>query len=377
MIYLDNAATTYPKHEAVYSAMDDANRRLSVNAGRGSYDAAKEASTLIEETRNQILTLFHAKDIADAVFTPSVTHAINQVLRGYQLGPDSVVYITPYEHNAVARTIADLQKSTGCRVEFIPLEEDLTIDLDQTEYAFSMVPPDLVVMNALSNVTGYILPIKELCDLAKEYSCMTVVDSAQAAGLIPVDLRSLQADVVCFAGHKTLEGPFGIGGFVIRKSSESLIAPVFTGGTGSNSLNTDMPESMPGRYEASSQNIVAIAGLHAALEQCNIDDHYKILQDLSQYLINGLNSVPKVNILGLTENNIGIVSFVVDGYSSGDVGVILNDEFDIAVRTGYHCAPYIHDFLHDRESDGTIRVGLGRFNTIRDIDALIKALHTL
>ena len=377
MIYLDNAATTYPKYEAVYSAMDDANRRLSVNAGRGSYDAAKEASTLIEETRNQILTLFHAKDIADAVFTPSVTHAINQVLRGYQLGPDSVVYITPYEHNAVARTIADLQKSTGCRVEFIPLEEDLTIDLDQTEYAFSMVPPDLVVMNALSNVTGYILPIKELCDLAKEYSCMTVVDSAQAAGLIPVDLRSLQADVVCFAGHKTLEGPFGIGGFVIRKSSESLIAPVFTGGTGSNSLNTDMPESMPGRYEASSQNIVAIAGLHAALEQCNIDDHYKIMQDLSQYLINGLNSVPKVNILGMTENNIGIVSFVVDGYSSGDVGVILNDEFDIAVRTGYHCAPYIHDFLHDRESDGTIRVGLGRFNTIRDIDALIKALHTL
>ena len=377
MIYLDNAATTYPKYEAVYSAMDDANRRLSVNAGRGSYDAAKEASTLIEETRNQILTLFHAKDIADAVFTPSVTHAINQVLRGYQLGPDSVVYITPYEHNAVARTIADLQKSTGCRVEFIPLEEDLTIDLDQTEYAFSMVPPDLVVMNALSNVTGYILPIKELCDLAKEYSCMTVVDSAQAAGLIPVDLRSLQADVVCFAGHKTLEGPFGIGGFVIRKSSESLIAPVFTGGTGSNSLNTGMPESMPGRYEASSQNIVAIAGLHAALEQCNIDDHYKIMQDLSQYLINGLNSVPKVNILGMTENNIGIVSFVVDGYSSGDVGVILNDEFDIAVRTGYHCAPYIHDFLHDRESDGTIRVGLGRFNTIRDIDALIKALHTL
>lgn len=377
MIYLDNAATTYPKHAAVYSAMDDANRRLSVNAGRGSYDAAREASSLIEETRSQILNLFHAKDIADAVFTPSVTHAINQVLRGFPFVADSVAYITPYEHNAVARTIADLQNNTGCRVEFIPLKEDLSIDLDQTEYAFSMVPPDLVVMNAMSNVTGYILPIKELCDLAKEYSCMTVVDSAQSAGLVPVDLRSLQADVVCFAGHKTLEGPFGIGGFVIRKSAVSLIAPVFTGGTGSNSLNTDMPESMPGRYEASSQNIVAIAGLHAALEQCNIDEHYKILQDLSQYLINGLNSVPKVNILGLTENNIGIVSFVVDGYSSGDVGVILNDEFDIAVRTGYHCAPYIHDYLHDRESDGTIRVGLGRFNTIRDIDALIKALHTL
>ena len=377
MIYLDNAATTYPKHEAVYSAMDDANRRLSVNAGRGSYDAAREASSLIEETRIQILNLFHAKDIADAVFTPSVTHAINQVLRGFPLGSDSVVYITPYEHNAVARTVSDLQKSTGCRVEFIPLKDDLTIDLDQSEYAFSMLPPDLVVMNAVSNVTGYILPIKELCALAKEYSCMTVIDSAQAAGLIPIELQNLQADIICFAGHKTLEGPFGIGGFVIRKSASAMIAPVFTGGTGSNSLNTDMPESMPGRYEASSQNIVAIAGLHAALEQCNIDEHYKILQDLSQYLINGLISVPKVNILGLTENNIGIVSFVVDGYSSGDVGVILNDEFDIAVRTGYHCAPYIHDYLHDRESDGTIRVGLGRFNTIRDIDALIKALHTL
>lgn len=377
MIYLDNAATTYPKHEAVYSAMDDANRRLSVNAGRGSYDAAREASSLIEETRSQILNLFHAKDIADAVFTPSVTHAINQVLRGFPLGADSVVYITPYEHNAVARTIADLQNSTGCRVEFIPLKEDLTIDLDQSEYAFSMVPPDLVVMNAMSNVTGYILPIKELCALAKEYSCMTVIDSAQAAGLIPIDLQKLQADIICFAGHKTLEGPFGIGGFVIRKSATAMIAPVFTGGTGSNSLNTDMPESMPGRYEASSQNIVAIAGLHAALELCNIDEHYKTLHDLSQYLINGLNSVQKVNILGLTENNIGIISFVVDGYSSGDVGVILNDEFDIAVRTGYHCAPYIHEFLHDKDSNGSIRVGLGRFNTEQDIDTLISALKTL
>lgn len=377
MIYLDNAATTYPKHEAVYSAMDDANRRLSVNAGRGSYNAAREASSLIEETRSQILTLFHAKDIADAVFTPSVTHAINQVLRGYQLGPDSVVYITPYEHNAVARTIADLQKSTGCRVEFIPLKEDLTIDLDQSEYAFSVLPPDLVVMNAVSNVTGYILPIKELCSLAKEYNCMTMIDSAQAAGLIPIDLQNLQADIICFAGHKTLEGPFGIGGFVIRRSATDLIAPVFTGGTGSNSLNTDMPVSMPGRYEASSPNIVAIAGLHAALEYCIIDEHYKTLHDLSQYLINGLNTVQKVNILGLTEDNIGIVSFVVDGYSSGDVGVILNDEFDIAVRTGYHCAPYIHEFLHDTDSVGTIRVGLGRFNTEQDIDALISALKTL
>ena len=357
--------------------MDRANRQLAFNAGRGSYAAAKEATALITDTKGKLSTLFHAEGIADIVFTPSVTHAINQILRGIAISKDSVIYLTPYEHNAVARTIAAIQELTECRVEFIPLKEDLSIDLDQMDYLFSTVPPDLVVMNAISNVTGYILPIAQICDSAKEYDAITVIDAAQAAGLIPINMQTLKADIVCYAGHKTLEGPFGIAGFAIKKTIANRVFPIFTGGTGSNSLNVNMPVSAPEKYEASSPNIVAIAGLNAALKVIQSDQHFEKLRLLTDCLIQKLSTIPKVHVLGQANNNIGIISFVVDGYTAGDVGTILDEEFDIAVRTGYHCAPYIHRYLNDIDYQGTIRVGMGRYNTKEDIDVLIDALKTL
>lgn len=377
MIYLDNAATTFPKSEHVYAAMDQVNRNLAVNAGRGSYAAAKTASSLISETKDKLSTLFHANGIADIVFTPSVTHAINQVLWGLDISADTVIYITPYEHNAVARTIEAIRKETGCKVEFIPINDDLTIDIDQTGYAFSTLPPDVVIMNAISNVTGYILPIKEICEEAKVYDAFTVIDAAQAAGLIDLNIQELKADVLCFAGHKTLEGPFGIGGFAIRQNAAKNVRPAFFGGTGSNSLVIDMPSNSPERYEASSPNIVAIAGLNAALEENKQAEHYAILKDLTQYLIQALHSVNKIRVLGETDSQIAIASFVVEGYESADVGTILDEEYNIAVRTGYHCAPYIHKYLDDKSYAGTVRIGLGKYNTKEEIATLISALNTL
>ena len=377
MIYLDNAATTFPKPERVYDALEAANRNLAFNAGRGSYKAARDASAIIDDTKNQLLSLFHAIGYADVVFTPSVTHALNQVLNGFDSASNSVIYVSPYEHNAVARTVHQLSVNTGACVEILPLTEDLQIDLEKVKYQFSLKPPSVIILNALSNVTGYILPVTELFLMAKEYGATTVLDAAQAAGLIDLDMPGLNADILCFAGHKTLMGPFGIGGFLIKHGI--TLKKVLTGGTGSASLILDMPEETPGRYEASSANVVAIAGLNASLKHLNIDEHKEIVRDLTAYLLEALADIPSVNLMGAfdVDKTLGIVSFVVEGYESDEVGIILDDEYNIAVRTGYHCAPYIHDYLGDKPYHGTIRVGLGQFNTKEDIDALVNAIETL
>ena len=377
MIYLDNASTTFPKPEQVYLEMDKVNRTLAVNAGRGSYKAAREATHIIEDTKEMLLQLFHAEGIADICFTPSVTHAINLVLTGIGFDSTSVVYVTPYEHNAVARPLKMLQNKYGFSVEFIPITEELRIDLEKTAYLFTQKKPSLVIINKVSNVTGYILPAEDLFLLAKKYAAITVMDAAQAAGLCPIDMRTLNADIVCFAGHKTLYGPMGIGGFILKHGI--ILNPIFAGGTGSNSLNLDMPETAPEKYEAASPNIISIAGLHAALTVLNQEEHLEHVVEMTEYLISMLSNISKIQLLGVYSAGItvGIVSFIVDGYSSSEVGKILDDEFDIAVRTGYHCAPFIHDYLNDKAYLGTVRIGIGMFTTKEEINCLIQALETL
>lgn len=377
MIYLDNAATTFPKPEEVYDAMDRANRTMAFNAGRGSYEAARIAAQLIDEVRAKISALLHAEKCANVVFTPSVTHALNQIAWSMPIDAQTVIYLSPYEHNAVARVFQAVSREKGCRVKLLPLAPDLKIDLDRVNYEFSTEKPSYVFVSAVSNVTGYILPTREIFEAAKEYDAVTVLDAAQAAGLLPIDMEQAAADFVCFAGHKTLNGPFGAAGFAIRRGVELI--PLFSGGTGSDSLNLDMPSSAPGRYEASSPNIVALAGLDAALQVNNIKTHLETVRELTQYAITQLSGLSHIHLKGAYEDGstLGILSLVVEGYLSDEVGQILAEEYDIAVRTGYHCAPYIHDFLGDKPYHGTVRIGLGPFNTKEDIDGIVSALESL
>ncbi len=374
MIYLDNAATSFPKSEKVYSEMDRVNRTLSVNPGRGSYKAAREASAIISELREALLSVFHARGIANVILTPSITHAVNEVLSGLNLQSSDVVYITPYEHNAVARCVELLRKRVDFKVQMIPLQDDLQIDLEKMKYLFSVNPPTHVIMNALSNVTGYVLPIKEMCEAAKQYDCITMIDTAQAAGVIDISMAELKADIIFFTGHKSLGGPIGIGGFILKDGIKLDVS--FAGGTGSDSLNLDMPEQAPNRYEAASSNVVAMAGLLAALKENNVEEHNKKIQDLTAYTIKKLKELSKIKIMGETPTQLGVVSFVCDGYNSNDIGEILDNEFDIAVRTGYHCCPYIHDYLKDKEYGGTVRIGLGVYNSIEDLLHLFDALSS-
>lgn len=378
MIYLDNAATTFPKAEEVYKAMDRANRNLAVNAGRGAYQLARKANMLIDDTKELLLRLVEAPYQARVIFTPSVTIALNQILNGIRFEKKDVVYVSSYEHNAVARTLRLIKKKRNIKIIEIPLNPDtLEIDIEKLKYLFSKDRPTCVCSTHVSNVTGYILPVQDIFQLAKEYDAITVMDAAQSAGCIDINASTLKADFIAFAGHKTLYGPFGIAGFIDVNQIE--LDEYIVGGTGSDSLNLDMPKQSPGRYESASSNIVAIAGLKAALEGLNSDKKENIEKTLTEYALTKLEKVPGI-ILYIPVNreaHTSIISFNIEGYKSEDIGMILDQDYSIAVRAGYHCVAYIHRYLKDEAFLGTVRIGIGKFNTIEEIDKLIAAISEI
>lgn len=377
MIYLDNAATTFPKPESVYAAMDKMNREGAVNSGRGSYKLAQSASKLISETKTKLRKLVHVDASAAVVFSPSITIAINQIVNGISFRQKAVVYISPYEHNAVARSLYELSKRKDLIIKELPLNNDLEIDIEKMKYLFSKEKPEAVFCTHVSNVTGYILPIEEIFKEAKKHGSVNVLDSAQSLGLLDIRADVIDVDLIGFAGHKTLYGPFGIGGFV--NASGIKLETFITGGTGSDSLNLEMPTGNESRYESASPNIIAIAGLNAALDSLNQKMHYSHEKELTDYLIKKLTTIRDINMYlpNNMEKQVGIVSMTVRGMSSDDVGMILDEDFDIAVRTGYHCAPYIHKYLKDEEYLGTVRVGISQFTTKEDIDLFVAAIEEI
>lgn len=377
LIYLDNAATTFPKPERVYQALDKANREMAVNAGRGSYKLARQATALIEETKNKLCQLIHLEE-AETVFAPSITIAMNQIINGLEWKDGSVIYVSPYEHNAVARTLNYLAKEKKVTIKELPINVNtFEIDVEKVKYEFSRFAPTAVFCTHVSNVTGYILPVKEIFQESRRFGGINVLDTAQSMGLVPIDCREIEVDFIAFAGHKTLYGPLGIGGFInITKRS---LKEFVVGGTGSDSLNLDMPPIGSGKFEAASSNVPAIAGLNAALDTINMEDGLDKEKQLLEYLVSGLEELPGITLYVPKDKEcrVGIVSFAIEGMESEDVAMILDEDFNIAVRAGYHCAPYIHKYLKDGGTLGTIRVGIGRFTTKEELDQLISAVKEI
>lgn len=383
IIYMDNAATTYYKPDGVYHAMDVANRCLSVNAGRGSYQLAQIAVEGIDKLRVEIIDLVNGRNQAEVVFTPSATVAFNEIIGGLMLGPQDRVYVSPFEHNAVMRTLNLWKKKCGFSIEIIPLDvEKLQIDLERLEYMFREKSPTHVFVTQVSNVTGYILPTEKIFHMAKNLTdgqALVFVDGAQSFGLVQMDYQKTPYDGIVFAGHKTLYGPFGIAGFI--KGKNLKLAPLLGGGTGSNSLVLDMPETVLG-LEPSSPNIVAAAGLYAAIQfikEETMEAIYQHEKQLTEELVNGLGTISKVQLYVPQEKeaHIGIVSFSMEGYRCDEIGMILDEDYQIAVRTGYHCAPLIHDYLKNKECGGTVRVGLSYFSRLEEVEQLVQAVREI
>lgn len=257
MIYFDNAATTYPKPECMYEAMDYAQRNLAFNAGRGSYRKSKEAHDAIEECRRFLCEKANAKSL---IFTPSATHSLNMVTAGLSFDKDDIIYCSPYDHNAIVRTLYENAKKYNFTIKQIPLNDDLSIDIDSFKIACMKDRPKAIYCTHVSNVTGYILPIDKIGEIASKFNSLFIVDGAQAFGLVPVDLQDNSIDYYIFAGHKTLYGPFGIAG-ILCKDANIKLKGNFYGGTGSDSLNVYMPVEGIIKYEPSSPNIVACYSL--------------------------------------------------------------------------------------------------------------------
>ncbi len=372
MVYFDNAATTFPKPEEVYLFMDKFYRECGVNVGRGQHKLASRASSLVEETRQLLRSLFHAPS-KNIIFTNSATEALNLILQGITIKENYNIYITPFEHNAVTRILHFLQ--TKYKLNIIELEvgkTSLEYDLDKISQQFAEKSPNLLIASHASNVCGIIAPIYELCTLAKKYRAITIIDMAQTAGLIDTDLNSDIYDFAVFAGHKTLYAPFGIAGIVAK---DFPLTPLYYGGTGVDSANQELPLLLPERYEVGSQNILAIAGLNASLKWIDSKGLTHIAQVESENrlsLVNTLSHFNNIILIGNDIKNIGIVSAIFNSYSSDNIGQILSEHY-IAVRTGLQCAPIAHKFLNTFP-EGTVRFSVSYFNTQDDFEKLHCAL---
>lgn len=375
-IYLDNASTTYPKPEAVYQAMEEAGRNYAVNVGRGSYSLARKAFQMVEETRKEICRLVHGSARSEIVFTPSATIACNQVLGGLEWKKADVVYVTPFEHNAVMRVLFHLQKQYGFEMVELAIDpKTLEMDQDRIWHQFLQKSPNVLILTHVSNVTGAIIPWQEIAKLAEKYHPTVVVDGSQALGLVPVCLQDTAVDFYIFAGHKTLYGPLGIGGYINHYGRK--LKHVIFGGTGSDSLNLEMSQENSGGYEPGSMNITAVAGLLMAVKESasGIEKRLQEEQRLRERLLEQLCRIPEVTIYPpVISPVVGIVSLNVEGYQAQEVGILLDEEYHIAVRTGYHCAPLIHKYLKDEMYGGTVRVSIGRFSTEEELDQLVEAL---
>ena len=377
VIYLDNGATTFPKPECVYEAVDRFGRTGAVNAGRGAYKAAREATAMIREVKRLLLSLCDAKDQAEVALTPSVTVALNQIIFGFRWEAGMAAYVSPYEHNAVLRPLDLLRRRLGIRLLELPLKEDLSIDLEATERMFREVPPAFVSVTAISNVTGYVLPAREIFLLAKEYDAFTLLDASQALGLLKLRFAQLHCDVLAFAGHKTLYSPFGIAGFYIKNGVD--LDEFIVGGNGHKSQSMEMPAYMPEKMESASMNTVAIAGLQASLEWLKTVRPWKVERELMEYLIPQLKAIPGLKLYGAPDMACqgGVISLNLEGFRANEVGAILDHEWDIAVRAGHHCAGFIHKHLGNDEHDGTVRVSLSVFNTKEELDTLVRGLKSI
>ncbi|MCR5175623.1 MAG: aminotransferase class V-fold PLP-dependent enzyme [Anaerovibrio sp.] len=378
MIYLDNGATTFPKPEIVYHAVDEFARYNGVNAGRGAYKAAREANAMIKKVKNMLLSLIDAREQAEIAFTPSVTIALNMVINGLDYESGDVVYVSPYEHNAVLRPLHLLVKRRGIKVVELPLKDDLSIDLEHTAVMFQNEHPKLVCMTAVSNVTGYVLPAGEVFTMAKEYGAFTLLDGAQAVGLLKINFAKTKADALAFAGHKTLYAPFGIAGLYIKNGVD--LAEFIVGGNGIKAENPAMPSYIPAKLESGSMDCVAIAGLAASLDWLKGVNPWQQEEGLTSYLLGRLSTVPDIIIYKAPDgagNQAGVVSINIKGFRANEVAAILDYKYDIAVRAGHHCAGRIHHHLNNKAYDGTIRISFGMFNTRRDIDKLIDALKQI
>ncbi|MFB0564560.1 MAG: aminotransferase class V-fold PLP-dependent enzyme [Candidatus Aminicenantaceae bacterium] len=378
LIFLDNGATSFPKPEEVYSFMDQFYRKYGVNPGRSGYDLCLETGELVEDTRRMLTKYFNGKDPNRLCFSYNSTDALNLIINGMLKEGDHAI-TTTIEHNSVLRPLYHLYKYSGVEVDYIPFDSKGFVNPDDFPKKFKK-NTKLVIINHASNVIGTIQPIKEIGKYCREKEIPFAIDASQSAGKIPIDIEGLNVDVVAFTGHKSLLGPSGIGGLYVREGIE--VRHTRAGGTGVRSAVRTHLEEYPYRLEYGTLNVLGVAGLYAGvkwIEKKGIHNIHDQEMKLTTLLRDGLQEIDGVTLYcqdDLTDH-ISILIFNIIDIDAPKTATLLDVDYNIACRTGLHCAPLVHEQLGTDKINGAVRFGIGPFNTEEDIKAAIQAAREI
>jgi cysteine desulfurase/selenocysteine lyase len=376
-VYLNNAATTWPKPECVYEAVDGYLRYHGASQGRGSFKRSQEATNIIENCRQNLARLFNVDDPKRFVFTKNCSEALNLAIKGL-LRPGDHVVTGSMEHNSVWRPLKTLEQKGVISLTQVPCNQQGDIDLADVERAFTPKTRLLVFMHA-SNVTGAIFPAAELAGIAHAHNALFLLDAAQTAGVYPIDISGLDLDLLACSGHKGLLGPQGTGALYVSPGLK--LQPLMEGGTGSSSLSPYQPDVLPDRFETGTPNGPGLAGLGAAIEfilGTGIDAIRQKEHQLTAQLLEQLSHIPGMVIYGHNDpdHRVAVVSFNVPKVNPEEVGAVLDEVFNVMVRTGLHCSPQAHRTIGTVDY-GTVRVSPGFFNTPEEIDYFIDAVREI
>ncbi len=376
MIYLDNAATSWPKPDSVYTAMIKCIKEYGANPGRSGHRMAIKAGEKIFECRENLARLFGIADPLCIVFTINATEAINLAVKGL-LAPGDHVIISSMEHNSVVRPLKKLE-ALGVELSIVRTNPDGKVYTKNINRKIKGNTKLLIVSHA-SNVTGTVNNLKSIGGLAKKNKIVFMVDAAQTAGNCPVDVGLMNIDLLAFSGHKGLLGPQGTGGLYVREGI--VLDTLKEGGTGSLSESVIQPDFSPDRYESGTLNTPGIAGWNEGIKYIletgisNIQNHEK---QLVKHMLEGLGEIKKVKVYGNDniEHRTGVISITVDGKDCHEVCRELDEKYDIAARGGMHCAYLAHETI-GTQNTGTVRFSIGLFNTLEEIDKALKAVKTI
>ncbi len=376
-IYLDNAATSFPKPKEVATAVYDFMVNNGTSSGRGSYKKAMQSDYIVYECRKLIGKLFNFDNPKKVVFTSNVTDSLNIAMRGILKENDHVI-TSSLEHNAVWRCLKTLERDINIKIDTVECSKDgITNPQDIKKYIKKDTA--LIVFTQASNVLGTIQPIREIGAIAREHNIPFLVDSAQSAGAMKIDVKEDNIDILAFTGHKSLLGPMGTGGLIINTDID--IKPLKAGGTGGDSAYEYQPDYYPNHLETGTSNVSGIAGLREAIKFLNkegIENIHNKEKELTKYALEKLETVKDIEIYGPKdcEKMLSVISFNIKDKRPEDVGSILDQKYDIMLRAGLHCAPTAHSVIGTKER-GTLRIGFGYFNEKEDIDKLVEALNNL
>ena len=377
-IYLDNASTSFPKAPTVATAMSDYITNRGININRGSYALAYDVEDIIYTTRQRLNTLFNGHDPSHVIFTQNVTMSLNMVIKGLLKAGDHVL-VSSMEHNAVMRPLTQLLNK-GITFDIIPCDKTGSIQLESMD---SLIRPNTVAMiiNHASNVCGTIQPLESIGSICKDHNLQFIVDAAQTAGVIPINVKACHLDALCFTGHKGLLGPQGIGGIILTKEMAQNLTPLIAGGTGSFSHLETLPTHMPDAFESGTLNLPGIIGLNEGLsfiESQGMENIHNHELTLTQAFLEGLQSIDGINIVGKQniQDRTAVVSITIDGMDPASIAYELESTYHIMTRVGLHCAPRAHQTL-GTYPEGTVRFSFGYANTMEDIETALSALTTI